>query len=105
MAGICAAPDAGTAGAAGTALTAGASAAADSSTLPELAGRRLPKYAKASVQTKNTVASTAVVRDKKLALPLAPNKLPELPIMVHSPQTFPSFQRRVQEAPIIFMPY
>ena len=33
--------------------------------------------ASASVQAKNTPASTAVVRDRKLALPLAPNRLPE----------------------------
>ncbi len=30
-----------------------------------------------SVLTRNTVASTAVLRDKKFALPLAPNKLAE----------------------------
>src|SRR4051812_5676525 len=62
VAGICAAPDA--AGAAGADV-------ARSSTLPESAGvRRLPKYASASVHTKNTVASTAVVRERKFALPV-----------------------------------
>ena len=33
---------------------------------------RFPKYANAKVQTKNTAANTEVLRDKKLALPDAP---------------------------------
>ncbi|MNV87815.1 hypothetical protein D3C71_1819710 [compost metagenome] len=49
----------------------------------------MPKYASASVATKNTAASTAVVRDKKLALPLAPNKLPELPLPNAAPMSAP----------------
>ena len=35
----------------------------------DLARPRLPKYASPSVQTKNTAARTAVVRDRKLAVP------------------------------------
>src|SRR6478672_2764596 len=38
---------------------------------------------------KNTVASTAVVRDRKLALPLAPNRLPELPLPKAAPMSAP----------------
>jgi hypothetical protein len=43
LAGICAAPEAGAAGTTGTSRGIGATAAGPSSTLPELAGRRLPK--------------------------------------------------------------
>jgi hypothetical protein len=49
----------------------------------------LPKYASANVAVKNTVANTAVVRDKKLALPLAPNKLPEPPLPKAAPMSAP----------------
>src|SRR5688572_22568571 len=38
---------------------------------------------------KNTPASTAVVRDRKLALPLAPNRLPELPLPKAAPMSAP----------------
>jgi hypothetical protein len=66
-----------------------AGAAAFSKTLPVLAGRKLPKYAKAKVHTKNTVAKTPVVRDKKLALPLAPKRLPEPPLPKAAPMSAP----------------
>jgi hypothetical protein len=68
----------------------GAVTLAPSSTLPDEAGVRLPKYAKDKVQTKNTVANTAVVRDMKLALPVAPNKLLEpLPLPKAAPMSAP----------------
>src|SRR5687768_3013131 len=84
--GTCAA-DAGCAGgmvAAGTDACAAAGAlaglAARSSTLPpDALGTEWPKYASASVHTKNTEASTAVERDRKFALPVAPNRLPDAP--------------------------
>src|SRR6185369_3035352 len=63
--------------------------AARSRTLPDSTGRRLPKYASAKVQAKNTAASTAVVRDRKLALPLAPKRLPELPLPNAAPMSAP----------------
>jgi hypothetical protein len=85
--GICAAPDAGTAGAG--AVCAGATTAALSSTLPELAGCAVPKRANANVLKKNTVAKTAVVRERKFALPLAPNKLPEPPLPKAAPMSAP----------------
>jgi hypothetical protein len=85
--GICAAPDAGTAGA--EAVSAAAGAATLSNTLLGAAGCKLPKYARANVHTKNVPANTAVVRDKKLALPLAPNKLPEPPLPKAAPISAP----------------
>ena len=42
-----------------------------------------------SVLVKNTAAKTAVVRDKKLAPPDAPNKLPELPLPNAAPMSAP----------------
>jgi hypothetical protein len=39
--------------------------------------------------TKNTAAKTAVVRDKKLAPPVAPNKLPEPPLPKAAPMSAP----------------
>jgi hypothetical protein len=89
LAGIWAAPEAAGAGAAALAGEAGDDTLAASKTLPLLAGRRLPKYAKAKVQVKNTVAKAAVVRDKKLALPLAPNKLPDPPLPNAAPMSAP----------------
>src|SRR5205823_12358775 len=79
--GISAAPEAGTAGAGAT--------CARSSTLLDCGARRLPKYASASVQTKNTLASTAVVRERKLALPEAPKRLPEAPLPKAAPMSAP----------------
>src|ERR1700741_2849091 len=38
---------------------------------------------------KNTVASTAVVRDRKFALPLAPKRLPEEPLPKGAPMSAP----------------
>ena len=62
-----------------------------SSTLPVLAasGREEPVNDKPRVHKKNTVAKTAVVRDKKLAPPVAPNKLPELPEPNAAPMSAP----------------
>ena len=45
--------------------------------------------ASASVQTKNTVAQAAVDRDRKLALPVAPNRLPEEPLPNEAPMSAP----------------
>ena len=60
---------------------AGTTKVAFSKTLPALgAVRAVPKYASIKVLAKKIVASTAVVRDRKLALPEAPNKLPEPPL-------------------------
>lgn len=49
----------------------------------------VPKYANASVATKNIVAATAVERDRKFALPVAPNKLPEEPLPKDAPMSAP----------------
>ena len=68
---------------------AGADTGAPSSTLPEVTGRELLRYARARVATKNTLASTAVVRDRKLALPEAPNRLPEEPPPKEAPMSAP----------------
>jgi hypothetical protein len=71
-------------------LTAGGAVTpAFSSTLPDSTGRKLPKYAKAKVHAKNTAASTEVVRDKKLAPPVAPNKLPDEPLPNAAPMSAP----------------
>jgi hypothetical protein len=56
---------------------------------PSSVGRKFPKYAKARVQAKKTAANAEVLRDKKLALPLAPNKLPELPLPKAAPMSAP----------------
>src|SRR4051812_9476317 len=42
-----------------------------------------------SVLAKNTAARTAVVRDRKFALPLAPNRLPEAPLPKAAPMSAP----------------
>src|SRR5437763_14503580 len=42
-----------------------------------------------SVLAKNTAARTAVVRDRKFALPLAPNRLPEEPLPKAAPMSAP----------------
>jgi len=68
---------------------AGAGALAFSNTLLVVTGRTFPKNAKPKVQTKNRVANTAVERDKKLAPPEAPNKLPELPLPKAAPMSAP----------------
>ena len=47
------------------------------------------RYARARVATKNTLASTAVVRDRKLALPEAPNRLPDAPLPKAAPMSAP----------------
>jgi hypothetical protein len=88
LAGICAAPEAGNAGVEAT--VAGVAMAAFSSTLPDvLAARGVPTYANNSVLIKKTVANTAVVRDKKLALPLAPKRLPDPPLPNAAPMSAP----------------
>ena len=76
-----ASPDgAGTAGASG-ALGAGAVCAGTlSMTLPPAFGRLVAKYDSARLVTKKTPARTAVVRDRKFAEPVAPNRLPEAPL-------------------------
>lgn len=82
--GISAAPVKGTLEAGG-ALTAGAS-----STLPDDArARSFDTYARANVQQKNTAAQTAVDRDRKFALPVAPNRLPEAPLPKDAPMSAP----------------
>lgn len=43
----------------------------------------------ATLETKNTAASTAVVRDKKFAEPEAPNKLPDEPLPNAAPMSAP----------------
>ena len=74
----------------GAALAAGA---ALSSTLPPVLARGvaplLPRYVKVKVQMKNSVAQAAVDRDKKLALPVAPNRLPEAPLPNEAPMSAP----------------
>ena len=45
--------------------------------------------ASSSVLTKNTVAQAAVERDRKLALPVAPNKLPDDPLPKEAPMSAP----------------
>ena len=80
--GICAAPDA-------TGAGVGAVMPTLSSTLVPARGWALPKYASSSVQAKNRAANTPVVRDKKLALPLAPNRLPEPPLPKAAPISAP----------------
>src|SRR5690242_10188999 len=81
--GICAEPVAGT-------LAAGAVSTGRSSTLP-LDGRprSFEKNASASVVPKNTAAQAAVERDRKLALPVAPNRLPEAPLPNDAPMSAP----------------
>ncbi len=56
---------------------------ADEDTLCEL------RKVNANVQTKKHAAKTAVVRDKKLAEPDAPNKLPEEPLPKAAPISAP----------------
>src|SRR5690606_30806395 len=48
-------------------------------TLVGASGRVLTSSARPSVEAKNTAARTPVVRDRKLAEPVAPNRLPEAP--------------------------
>jgi len=49
----------------------------------------LDSNASSSVLTKNTVAQAAVERDRKFALPVAPNKLPEEPLPNEAPMSAP----------------
>jgi hypothetical protein len=77
------------AGLAGAGVVTGAVTAAPSKTLPVELERLPPKYVNNSVLTKNTAAKIDVVRDKKLALPLAPNKLPEPPLPNAAPMSAP----------------
>ena len=80
----------GIAGIAGGALAAGA---ARSSTLPASSGvlerRSFELKASARVHAKNTAAQAAVERDRKLALPLAPKRLPEAPLPKDAPMSAP----------------
>jgi len=56
-----------------------------------LAGRLPPKEANIRVLVRKMVANTAVLRDKKLALPLAPNRLaePDPPLPKAAPASAP----------------
>ena len=49
----------------------------------------VPRYASPSVQAKNTAAQKEVERDKKLALPEAPNRLPDAPLPKDAPMSAP----------------
>ena len=51
--------------------------------------RPLARKASASVHLKNSVAATAVLRDGKLALPVAPNRLPDAPLLKDAPMSAP----------------
>ena len=51
--------------------------------------RSFDRNASAKVQMKNTPAHTAVERDKKFALPVAPNKLPDAPLPNDAPMSAP----------------
>lgn len=75
--------------AAGALGTAGAEIGAFSSTEPEPDGRTPLVNARPKVQTKKMVAATPVMRERKLALPEAPNKLPELPEPKAAPMSAP----------------
>ena len=70
-----------------------AGAAGRSSTLPPpLAARPAPALdisASARVLMKKTVAQAAVDRDRKLALPVAPNRLPDEPLPNDAPMSAP----------------
>lgn len=48
-----------------------------------------PMYVRPSVVTKNTAANAAVVRERKLAEPEAPNKLPDEPLPNAAPMSAP----------------
>ena len=54
-----------------------------------LDGLSLDMKASASVQAKNTAAQAAVERDRKFALPLAPNRLPDAPLPKDAPMSAP----------------
>ena len=49
----------------------------------------VPAYASPSVATKNTVATAAVLRDRKFAEPVAPKRLPEAPPPNAAPMSAP----------------
>ena len=50
---------------------------------------RVDIKASSSVQMKKTVAQAAVDRERKLALPVAPNKLPDAPLPKEAPMSAP----------------
>ena len=89
--GVVGAGDGDTAPGTWSAAVGGVTGWARSNTLPSEVGavRKLPKYACAKVHTKNTAANTAVVRERKLAPPLAPNKLPDVPLPKAAPMSAP----------------
>src|SRR5262249_18585870 len=58
-------------------------------TLPDSRGVVLAMYASARLRMKNTVASTAVARDRKFADPVAPNRLEEAPPPKPEPMSAP----------------
>ena len=74
------------------ALAAPPAAAGRSSTLvppPALVAAWFDVNASSKVLTKNTVAQTAVERERKLALPVAPKRLPEEPLPKEAPMSAP----------------
>src|SRR5688572_32534785 len=56
---------------------------------PLSCGLLVARYARPRLEMKKTVARTAVVRDRKLAEPLAPNRLPEEPPPKPEPMSAP----------------
>src|SRR5439155_3900273 len=71
-------------------LAAGAPIAGRSRTLPvDGRARSFEKNASASVHAKKTPAHTAVERDRKFALPVAPNRLPDAPLPNEAPMSAP----------------
>ena len=71
-------------------LAAGAPSTGRSSTLPvDGRARSFEKNASASVQVKKTAAHAAVERDRKFALPVAPNRLPDAPLPNDAPMSAP----------------
>src|SRR5581483_5244531 len=75
-------PAAGAGGAAGCSV-------AESITALSPRGRCDARYASVNVVMKNTTARTAVLRERKLAEPLAPNRLPEAPLPKAAPTSAP----------------
>ena len=58
-------------------------------TPPTVFGCFAAKYAKVKLVMKNTVARTAVVRERKLADPVAPKRLPDAPLPNAAPMSAP----------------
>jgi hypothetical protein len=58
-------------------------------TLPDAVGLFIAMYARPRLVMKNTAAKTPVKRDRKLAEPDAPNKLPDAPLPKAAPMSAP----------------